>query len=451
MAKSLSSYNLTPEQLEQIEQPQSFGDFFLTRIQKIAMFLLSGPAVFVLLYGGSRSGKTAILVFSVFIRAMLFPGSRHLIARFRFNHAKTSLWYDTMPKIAKAMHIQGKIKWNKSDWFLIFDNGSEVWIAGLDDKERLEKVLGNEYATIYINEASQTSYLALLTLMSRLAQKIEGLKNKFYIDCNPPTKRHWIYQLFFMFRDPDSRVSMPVALREKYCNMRMNPEDNTANISADYLDLLDLMPERQKKRFKKGEFVDDVDGALFKQTDLDTYREDVAVNLTKIAISVDPAITADEGSDECGLVVGGIDDRDPVHCYLLEDASAIMTPGEWARQAIALYYAYDADYIIAESNQGGLMVKHTIETADPNVKVYLVHASKSKIARAEPISAICEQGRLHMVGLFPELEEQLTTFTGKDGEKSPDRYDALVWLFTKLVLRSGDGDGSSAGPSAPSR
>lgn len=426
----------------------SWGAFTCTKIQAIALDLIAGAATFILLYGGSRSGKTAILVFSIFVRAYFFPGSRHLIARFRFNHAKTSLWYDTLPKVARAMQINGKLKWNKADWFILFPNGSEVWIAGLDDKERLEKVLGNEYATIYINEASQTSYLALLTLMSRLAQKIEGLKNKFFIDCNPPTKRHWIYQLFFLFRDPESRVAIPENLHVRYVNMLMNPADNAENISDDYLDLLDLMPERQRKRFKLGVFLDDVEGALFKQDDIDKTRETLASDLVTIAVSVDPAVSENEDSDETGIVVGGVDDQKIPHGYVLEDASGIYTPKQWAQKAVNLYYAYGADYIIAEKNQGGSMVRHTIETIDPNIKVYLVHASKSKIARAEPISAMYEQNRIHHVGHFPELEEQLTTFTGKDGEKSPDRYDALVWLFTKLMIGS---QGEIAGPSAPGR
>ena len=162
------------------------GEFLFTRIQQLAADLIRDPvSKFILLFGGSRSGKTAILVCLIFLRAFLFPGSRHLIARFRFNHAKTSLWYDTLPKVARAMGLNGVIKWNKADWFIQFDNGSEIWVAGLDDKERLEKVLGNEYATIYLNEASQISYLALVTLMSRLAQRIAGLKNKIFIDCPP--------------------------------------------------------------------------------------------------------------------------------------------------------------------------------------------------------------------------------------------------------------------------
>lgn len=430
----------------------AYGEFITTVAQQKAIDLLADfKGLFILFYGGSRSGKTAIIIAIILLRAYFFPGSRHLIARFRFNHAKTSLWYDTIPKVARLIGLSRGMKWNKADWFIKFENGSEIWIAGLDDKERLEKVLGNEYATIYLNEASQISYLALTTVMSRLAQKIEGLKNKIFIDCNPPTKRHWLYQLFFLKRDPETRVAVPNP--ENYLHFRLNPDDNLLNISDDYMAILDSMPERQKKRFKLGEFLDDVDGALFKSEDIDKNRELEAMDLTRIAVAIDPGTTSDpNASGETGIVVGGIKDGPgktgkPVkHGYILEDASGTYMPAEWARRAIKLYNLYEADCIVAEVNQGGEMVRHTIHSIDPNIKVYLVRATKGKIVRAEPVSAFYEQGRVHHVGLFSELEEQLTTYTGQPQEKSPDRFDALVWLLTHLMI--GSVNTANAAPSA---
>jgi hypothetical protein len=440
---------------DKITERRRYTNFVLTYAQQAALDLLNATkdsAIFVLFYGGSRSGKTAFIVLIVFMRAFLFPESRHLVARLRFNHAKTSLWYDTFPKVARLTGLNRYMKWNKADWFIKFPhNGSEIWLAGLDDKERLEKILGNEYATIYLNEASQISYLALTTVMSRLAQKIKGLKNKIFIDCNPPTKRHWIYQLFFMFRDPETR--MRVANPENYIQMRLNPDDNLENISEDYMELLDAMPERQKKRFKMGEFLDDVDGALWKQGDIDRAREDVALDLIKTAVAIDPAISSDpKASGETGIVAGGVAEgigptgKPALHGYVLEDASGIYKPHEWAKEAIRLYRHYECDCIVAEVNQGGEMVRATIHAIDPNIKVYTVRATKGKMTRAEPISALYEQGRVHHVGLFAELEEQLTTYTGKPEEKSPDRLDSLVWLLSHLMLGLTTND--IAGPSA---
>ena len=423
------------------ETPLKFKNFVLTYIQAKAMALIiNTQATFVLLFGGSRSGKTALIICIIFFLCDKYPNSRHLVARYRFNHAKTSLWYDTMPKVARLMGVKKIQTWNKQDWFIRFRNGSEIWLAGLDDKERLEKVLGNEYATIYLNESSQISYNALVVLMSRLAQKIEGFKNRIFVDCNPPTKRHWIYNLFIMKRDPESRV--PVKRPDNYISMLMNPADNAENLGQDYLEILDDMPERAKKRFKLGIFLDDVEGALFKQEDLDRERVNFARDLVRTAVAIDPAVSKKEMSNKTGIVVGGIDGRTMKdgkprpHGYVLEDRTGVYSPDEWADIAIALYYEYECDCIIAEVNNGGDLVRHTIETKDPNIKVYTVHATKGKMVRAEPISAISEQGRLHMVGLFAELEEQLTTYTGKTDEQSPDNFDAMIWLFTLLMIKS---------------
>lgn len=413
-----------------------------TKIQQAAYDLIGKGYTFILLFGGSRSGKTFFLIWVIFMRAVLCPGSRHLICRFRFNHAKVSLWYDTIPKVMKLFpHI--KFKPNKSDWYIELPNEAQIWITGLDDKERVEKILGNEYLTIYINEGSQVSYDAYTTVLTRLAQKIKGAKNRVFIDCNPPTKKHWIYQIFFMFRDPDSRL--PITNKEDYAALLMNPKDNLENISEGYLKMLASLPPRKRKRFEEGVFLDEIEGALFKDIDIDRARLDRADGLTRIGVAIDPAVTSKEESDETGIIVGGIDDQKPNHGYVLADLSGKYTPQQWARKAIQAYYDYDADFIVAEVNQGGDMVRQTIHSIDPNIPVYSVRATKGKMIRAEPISAICEQGRLHMIGLFSELEEQMTTYTGKDNEDSPDRLDALVWLFTKLMIFSEED--VSAGPS----
>lgn len=417
--------------------------FTPTAIQKKAFDLITSAAIYILLYGGSRSGKTFYIVRLIFMRALKYPNSRHLLCRFRFNHAKVSLWYDTIPKVIKTCYPNVKFHLNKSDWYIICPNGSEIWITGLDDKERVEKILGNEYLTIYINEGSQVSYDSYTTVLTRLAQRIEGAVNKVFIDCNPPTKKHWIYQIFFMFRDPESRL--PLTNTGDYAALLMNPKDNLDNISEGYLKMLANLPPRKRKRFEEGVFLDEIEGALFKDIDIDRARLDRADGLTRIGVSIDPAVTSKEDSDETGIIVGGIDDQKPNHGYVLADLSGKYTPQQWARKAIQAYYDYDADFIVAEVNQGGDMVRQTIHSIDPNIPVYSVRASKGKMIRAEPISAICEQGRLHMIGLFSELEEQMTTYTGKDNEDSPDRLDALVWLFTKLMIFSEED--VSAGPS----
>jgi predicted phage terminase large subunit-like protein len=135
--------------------------------------------------------------------------------------------------------------------------------------------------------------------------------------------------------------------------------------------------------------------------------------------------------DETGIIVAGLGTDD--HGYVLEDASGKFSPIEWARRAIALYHKHGADRIVAEANQGGLMVETTVCTVETNISFKAVRASRGKITRAEPIAALFEQFRIHLVGAFPELEDQLSTFeAGLPG--SPDRLDAMVWAFTELMV-----------------
>ena len=149
-------------------------------------------------------------------------------------------------------------------------------------------------------------------------------------------------------------------------------------------------------------------------------------------VAVDPAVTSGDDSDETGIVVAGLghDSRG----YILSDLSTRMSPIEWARRAIAAYHEHKADRIIAEANQGGDLVSTVIRTIDPTVPVTLVHASRGKRTRAEPVAALYEQGKVTHCSPFPDLEDQLCSYTGEPGEASPDRLDALVWALSGLML-----------------
>jgi predicted phage terminase large subunit-like protein len=153
--------------------------------------------------------------------------------------------------------------------------------------------------------------------------------------------------------------------------------------------------------------------------------------MKRIVVAIDPAISTGEDSDETGIVVVGLGTDG--HGYVLEDASGKYSPIEWARRAVALYRKWNADRIVAEANQGGQMLETTIRTVDQNVSFKAVHASKGKITRAEPVAPLAEQFRIHHVGVFPALEDQLCTFEAGSPD-SPDRLDALVWGVSELMV-----------------
>jgi PBSX family phage terminase large subunit len=381
----------------------------------------------VLLYGGSRSGKTVLLIFIIFLRAIK-KKSRHVIFRYRYSHAKTSLWYDTIPKLISTTFKDVPLKMNKQDLFVEFENGSTIWIAGLDDKERTEKILGNEYSTIYFNEASQINYDSILMALTRLAEN-SGLVNKIYFDCNPPSSQHWVYKMFIKKQDPKTNM----ALDNQYVCLRMNPIDNPY-LPKDYIDsTLNNLPDRLKRRFLYGEFVDDIEGALWQQTLIDKYRVMQLPELKKIYIGVDPATTSNKDSDETGIIIGGIGHDG--HGYIYKDITGTYTPDQWAKRILTTYYKEQADKVIAETNQGGEMVETILRQYDSNVSYKGVHATRGKVIRAEPILSLYEQGKIHHVGSLPELENEMTTWVPGES-KSPNRIDAMVWLMTFLFIKN---------------
>lgn len=408
----------------------------LTEKQQEANRLLAGPQTHTLLVGGSRSGKTFIGTRGVCTRAIRVPESRHVIFRLRFNALRASVWLDTLPKVMRLCYPGVPYKNNRQDGYISLPNKSEIWFAGLDDKERVEKILGMEFATEYFNECSQIPRASVLTALTRLAQKVEGLKNRAYYDLNPVGTGHWTYRQFIEHVDPDSRQAL--ANPDDYRHIYMNPADNRKNVDEGYLRLLESLPERQRRRFLDGRYVAEIDGALWTLELLEKHRREPSdVPLyRRVVVAVDPSGSKgkeDERSDEIGIVVAalGVDDR----VYVLADLSGRYSPEQWGAIAVRAWKQYGADRIVGERNFGGDMVRAIVHAADRNAPYKEVTASRGKVVRAEPVSALYEQGRVSHVGRFGALEDQQCNFStsGYLGDKSPDRADAMVWAITELV------------------
>ena len=185
------------------------------------------------------------------------------------------------------------------------------------------------------------------------------------------------------------------------------------------------------------EIIDDVDGALWSPKMIEETRisENEERDLKQIIVAIDPAVTSHEGSDETGIVVVGKDYSD--RYYVLEDISGKYSPDNWGRMAINCYYDWEADRIVAEVNNGGDLVERLLRGIDPNVPYRSVRATRGKLTRAETISALYEQKRVHHVGYFSELESQMCSYTGET-RPSPDRLDAFVWGLTELSKSRGE-------------
>ena len=214
--------------------------------------------------------------------------------------------------------------------------------------------------------------------------------------------------------------------------------DNAANLAPSFLKQVKAKYEgtRLGRQELAAEILEDVPGALWVRSNLDEFRVPVAPDLSRVVIAVDPPTTSNENSNEAGLIAAGIAPNPDgwEHGYVLDDWSCQASPQEWGRKAVTMYRKHEADAIVAEVNQGGDMVEAVIKSIDPNVPVIQVRATRGKYLRAEPISALYEQGRSHHVGTFPTLEDQMIVFTPDFDriEGSPDRVDALVWAFTEL-------------------
>jgi len=216
---------------------------------------------------------------------------------------------------------------------------------------------------------------------------------------------------------------------------RARTDANKANLAPTFLSQIVSKYEgtRLGRQELDGEIIDEVEGALWTRGMIERSRQPTAPDMVRIVVAIDPAVSANSTSALTGIVCAGLgaDGRG----YVLEDLSGRYSPDGWARRAVQCFNARAADRLVAEGNQGGEMVRHTLQTVQRNLPITIVHASRGKQARAEPVAALYEQNRVSHVGAFPELEDQLTTWAPLDGKPSPDRLDALVWALTALMVR----------------
>ena len=396
---------------------------------------------FCLIYGGSRSGKTALFTSTIIDRAIAAPGSRHLIVRKEASAAKRAIVKDTLPKIWALKYPDVPVPhWSELYGYFKLPNESEIWVGGLNDDKAMERILGNEYTTIYENEASEIKYSAHLLLRSRLAQVshyVDGdeVNQRLYADLNPTTRMHWTYRLWREGIDPQDDIPID---QSQYAYSVINPYDNRANLSGDFLADLESLPARERKRFLDGEYVSDDENALWRRSYIKrsvlSESGDWPVPMRRIIVAVDPAVSVSAGSDETGIVAVGLGQDG--YGYLLADESGKYRPEEWARRAVSLYHSLNGDRIIGEVNNGGDLIESTLRSVDPSVPYSAVRASRGKVARAEPVAALYERGKMFHIGEFTDLEDQMCAvtvgFDAKAAGWSPDRVDALVWGITEL-------------------
>ena len=371
----------------------------------------SDPHRFKIVHAGTRFGKTWLI--SAWLISGVLNNSDwlvwHVLPTYKMGRQIAMPIYN---KFLPAWFIKEK---NKTDMSWTFMNGSTLAVRGAEDEESLKGVGLNRVAMDEMPRINPEAWNE--TIRARLTNTLGDAM----LSGTPRGKNHF-YKMI-----------------KKHRNMADWKVFNYKTIEGENVTAKEIenarqsLTERQYREQFLGSF-EDVEGALWNQDMIDSLRvESAAVPFERIVIAIDPAVTANADSDETGIIVAakGSDG----HFYVLKDVSGIYTPNEWATRAIEMFYMFGADMIIGEGNNGGDLVDENIHVHNRNLPVKIVHASRGKITRAEPISALYERGRAHHVGKFFELEEQMCFYSPQDkNADSPDRMDALVWAGKELML-----------------
>lgn len=429
--------------------------------QKVAYGLATNSAnKYLLFYGPSRSGKSFLILYIILLRALRAPGSRHAVFRGARNACETTLFKLTLNQVLDKCFagLREQCDIRLSDMTVTLPNGSVISFDGLD-ADRMDKVLGNEFNTVWINECNddEIDYGTVSQLMSRLsviAKTEDGkvLTNKMFFDCNPRFYSDWEYKAFRLHVNPEDGDSMPDP--SEWVVAKLRTEANLENIADGYIKTLQAGSAAKRQRFLVGEWTDENSNALFSETmfrdtrvpkppEVVTEQEILAylptyhdgIRLQRVTVAVDPAVTADPKSDMSGITVQGLADNGEV--YVLADYTLRGTPDQVCATVTDAYKLWGASRVIMEKNQGGLWLESTMRSHFPNVPLKFVSATATtggKASRAEPVSAAYERGIVHHVGTLKELEAQMCDFgSPASRRKSPDRMDALVWGVTELL------------------
>jgi phage terminase large subunit-like protein len=302
-------------------------------------------------------------------------------------------------------------KWNRSLGEIDLTNGSKIKMFSADEPERLR---GPQHHGAWCDELAAWRYEAAWDQL-RFGLRLGELPRTIVTTTPKPIP------LVRRLMDLDSTTIT-----------RGSTFDNAGNLSTIALEEFQARYEgtRLGRQELFGEILEDVPGALWTRKMLDDYRVTEPPRLKRVVVGVDPAVTNTEDSDSTGIIVAGVgDDGD---FYVFADRTLKASPDGWAREAVIAFHSYSADSVIVESNQGGDLNEAVLRTIEPDLPIRMVNARRGKQIRAEPIAALSEQGKFHIVGSLESLEDELTSWT-PDAKKSPDRLDAMVHAVTALM------------------
>lgn len=405
-------------------------------LNKIYAPLVSNDTRYNIVTGGRGSGKSFAI--TTLLCMMMLERDRVILF---LRQTLTSAHISIIPEFVEKLELLGI-----SDQFHITktdiehkETGSRILFRGIqtgskNNTANLKSL--NGVSVMVVDEAEELTDEDTFDRIDLSVRK-QGVVNKVILVMNPSRVDHWIYKRFFK----DAGINGGWSGSTNDCTyIHTTYLDNIDNLDESFIEQLERLKSNNLKKYNHlvlGEWSDgDSDFALWTDDLINGLRVNEKPPLKRIVIAIDPAVTSKDTSDETGLVACGVGFDN--HFYVLEDCTGIYTPKDWATKAIIMYRKWEADRIIGEVNNGGDLIETVLRGVDNKIPYKSVHATRDKLTRAEPVSALYEQGKAHHVGKFLELEYEMTTWEGKKGEKSPNRIDALVWGATEVVLSLGE-------------
>lgn len=371
---------------------------------------------YALFLGGIGSGKTTAGA----IKALrhIRPNTLGMVIAPTFRMLRDATWRTALD-VWRSVGLAEQVL-RGDELRVVFANGAEAIFRSAEDPERLR---GPNASWAWIDEGALCLPDTWPITIGRLRE--HGVAGPAWVTTTPKPRdvrggrANWTHRVFLSAATDETTV------------YRGSTADNPF-LAREYVDSLrSQYTARLARQELDAEYLTDTPGALWTWAMLEGRRP--APDLARVVVSIDPAVTSGEESDETGIVVAGlgVDGRG----YVLADRSCRLSPDGWASRAVQAFDDYAADVVLAETNNGGDLVERTIKTVRRTIPYRKVHASRGKQTRAQPVAALYEQGRVSHVDVFAELEEQLTTWTPEDGT-SPDRLDALVWALTELLVET---------------
>jgi phage terminase large subunit-like protein len=331
------------------------------------------------------------------------------------------------------------------------DDARDIMVEG---ESGILSICASKERPVYLKNSSKLKWPNGATSLIFTADKPERLRGKQHMKIWADEVASWRYkdawdQAQFGLRlgnNPQSLVTTtpkPTKLIKEILKLpnlvvtNGSTDDNKQNLAKAFFDTVIAVYEgtRLEKQERYGKLLEDIEGSLWSHATINLHRVKKAPELVRIIIAVDPAVTSNADSDETGIIAAGLGYDD--HVYILKDSSLRDTPYAWASLAVKEYHSFAADKVVGEANNGGDLVEINLRIVDENINYAKVHASRGKIARAEPVAALYEQGKVHHVGDdFEKLETEMVELSIPDPKVSPNRMDALVWAVYELKLKN---------------